>query len=199
MGIVDRPSLVLDLIEDLTQREIEVVPSSEGAALSLIYPYGVLEFWRRTNASLSVPPYGPTLAVLRDYIATRSIKRPLFVSHENLEHPRWTWLGQELLETSIPRLTYWPRAFDDGGERLPYWWNYVDWPELPRRIKEYPRYGRLYSLERLMSPLSSDSSRDPRAVLAAAHLPFGRKGAVRALSSWVDIESEATPHRWSTS
>ena len=188
MGTVERPSLVLDIIEDLTQRRIEVVSRAEDAALSLIYPYGVLDSWRRSNDSRSVPPYGPTLEVLRDYIVTRSITRPLFISHENLEHPRWAWLGQELRETSIPRLTYWPRDLDEGGERLPYWWNYVDWPELSRRRRDYPRYGRLYSLDRLMSPLPIDASRDEKAVLVAAHMPFPRGGAVRLLSSWIDVD-----------
>lgn len=88
MGTVERLSLVLDLIEDLAQRRLEVVSRAEDAALSLIYPYGVLESWRRANDSGSVPTHGPTLEVLRDYIATRSITRPLFISHENLEHPR---------------------------------------------------------------------------------------------------------------
>jgi hypothetical protein len=188
MRMLHQPSLLLDLIEDISGRSVEIVPTASRAAVSLVFPYGVLESWRRTNRTRSVPPFGRTLEVLQGYIASESISRPLLVSYENLESSRWAWLGQELRETATPRLTCWPKDFDPGGERLPYWWNYVDWPELTRRVTDYPRYGRLYSLERLMSPLTIDTERLPRAILVTAHMPFMRQGAVRALSTWVDID-----------
>lgn len=188
MDMLQHPSLVLDLIADITHREVKVVSEAAGAAISLVSPYGVLESWRRSNRSRSTPPYGRTLPVLRDYIAAESIARPLLISAENLESPRWAWLGQELRETSIPRLTYWPLDFDSEGERMPYWWNYVDWPELPRRVTEYPRYGRLYSLERLMSPLNLDLERQRKAVLITSHMSLMRQGAVRALSAWIEVD-----------
>ncbi len=188
MRLVGQPALVLDLIQDITNRAVEIVPTASDASISLVYPYEVLESWRQRSGTRGVPAYGPTLEVLQAYIAAESITRPVFISHENLEDPRWSWLGQELRETAIPRLTYWPPDFDPGGARLPYWYNYVDWPELNRRVTEYPRYGRLYSLERLMAPLPIDLERQRRAVLISAHMPFARQGVVRALSAWMDVD-----------
>jgi len=107
----------------------------------------------------------------------------LFVSHENLDAPQWWAWKRWILSTQHPRLTFWPHALDPLGFRFPYWWCYVRWPRL-KNTNSYDRYGRLYELETLLSPLRKPSSRvvrENRGVLLAQRLTFPRDGLMSTL------------------
>lgn len=148
-------------LEAVACRPIQLAANSTEADLTIVLPFDLAQPLRRHRGFLrtktpsfealvqSVWPHGPTL----------------FVSFENLQHPAWTVLGNLLAKSSSRRLTSYPRAIDPDGERFPYWWNFLDWPEYPRPAADYPRYGRHYSLERLMMPIPRE---DPGARLERA-------------------------------
>jgi hypothetical protein len=109
-------------------------------------------------------------------------KPTLFISHENLDRPYWWRIyGSLIIHSKLPRLTYWPKNIDPEGARFPYWFNYVEWPKYSRP-NFYSRFGMLYCLDVLMSPLKEDISRKNEVILIASHLDYPRASILQRLS-----------------
>jgi len=81
---------------------------------------------------------------------------------------------------------------DPGGFRFPYWWNFVDWPEVPREhLFINPRFGSSYDLDTLLSPLDLSASvpgRLDKAILLSRHMDFPRSSIVESIREVVPVE-----------
>lgn len=112
----------------------------------------------------------------------------MVMSFENLQHPAWVEFAPKLLHSRIPRTTFFPAEVDPGGARLPYWWNYLDWPQFPRIDASYQRYGRLYSLEKLLTPVVTDRSRFDKACWVGSYLNEPRSSLLRYAESTFGLD-----------
>jgi hypothetical protein len=154
------------------------VPDFKNADMILAYPYGSGSSIFKVKWFL-FQLIKKTFIIKDTTIGFRWIlgvgsKPTLFISHENLDRPYW-WhtYGSLLINSRLPRLTYWPQEIDASGARFPYWYNYVDWSDYPRS-NFYSRYGKLYSLDALIAPLKEDPIRKDEVILIASHLDFPR-------------------------
>lgn len=199
-----RRTPVLDSSGDLLLRCIgEVVGASvaqtrdRNANLTVIYPYqfpftstvtgSVLESLHRLASPESDPE--PLLRRLYGIPARSPI---LVVSHENLDRRPWQFFGNLIRRSRVPRLTSWPHEIDPEGFRFPYWWNYVDWPELQRACSSVrSNFGRLYKLADLMEPqvvTSVASDRENRAVWLTRHRDFPRESVRIELEKFLPVD-----------
>lgn len=136
-------------IEAVASRPVQLTANSTDADLTIVLPFDLAEPLRRRRGFLKTK--APSFEALVESVWSHGAT--LFVSFENLQHPAWAELGNLLSKSSLRRLTSYPRVIDPVGERFPYWWNFLNWPEYPRPEADYPRYGRHYSLARLMEPV----------------------------------------------
>lgn len=192
-------NLLLRCLALVTDSEIALSTSSQ-ADLVLIHPY---RFPLRSTLSGAVAesgarvlgrlPSGPsTGALFRRIYGIPEGKPTLAVSFENLDRRPWQAFGNLIRQAGIPRLTFWPTDVDPDGFRFPYWWNYVDWQDVPRPgAGERSRFGALYSLEQLCSPMELGVEfrhRMKKAVWVTSHLDFPRDGVLRSLCRHIDVE-----------
>ena len=112
----------------------------------------------------------------------------LVMSFENLQHPAWAEFAPQLLNSQIPRTTFFPAGVDPTGARLPYWWNYLDWPQFPRPITSYQRYGRLYSLEKLLAPIPKSRRRLDKACWIGSYINEPRRSLLRHAESTFGLD-----------
>lgn len=121
--------------------------------------------------------------------------KALLVSFENLQHPAWVGLGKLMLNSRIPRLSFFPHSVDPHGARLPYWWNYLDWPQFPRPKATYERYGRLYSLEKLMQPIPKSRGRLNKACWIGSYISEPRSSLLRHTETTYGLDIFGTAGR----
>ena len=165
-------NLVAALIGKVVSKPVIFTDKPGDADVTLLYPYAIKRsLLERTLSSPSKKMFGQ---LLREEAEN---SRVIVVVPENLYHPNWTRLRTALLRSDVPRVTHLPEKFDSRGVRLPYWWNYVSWPELPRPEASYSRYGRMYSLDKLLEPLKRESGAKNRAIWITSSL-FGMREAV---------------------
>jgi len=182
-----RNELILRIIESMSKSSVRIVSDYKQADFILAYPYGSGSSlfklkWFIFQIIRKILNIQDCTNGLRWILGVGS-KPTLFISHENLDRPYWwNFYGSLLINSKIPRLTYWPKSIDQIGSRFPYWYNYVDWPDYPRPNFYYSRYGRMYSLEDLMSPLKNDPMRKDEAILIASHLDYPRASILEKLS-----------------
>lgn len=101
--------------------------------------------------------------------------RTIFVTGENLQHPGLSGIGDLIRRTTLPRLTSWPNELDPVGQRFPYWFSHIDWPELRgAEQREYRRFGELLDLDVLSRPLDPQGSRTDAVALMVGHTKFPR-------------------------
>jgi hypothetical protein len=191
--------LLLRCIAAVSGSEVRLCTPSR-ADLTIMYPYafplsstlGGATLESGVRAALRNPSPEALVGLLRRVYRVRRGSRLLAVSHENLDRRPWQVFGNLIRESSIPRLTFWPAEIDPGGFRFPYWWNYVDWPEIPREEAHlWTRFGRLYNLDSLCSDraLPEDFGvRKPRAVWLTRHLDFPRSGILNELRTRLDVD-----------
>lgn len=195
-GEFDMVPFLRALTETASGRPVELVRRRSSADLRIIT--------ERTLARWVVS-LGPTfshvgrvpLSLLPPELLNRFLKlqgfgsRTIFVTAENLQHPAWVGIGDLLRRSSLPRLTCWPKDIDPEGERLPYWYSHVDWPEL-RELgpRSYPRFGQLLDLNRLMKPLSIDESRLDAIAVMVSHVKFPRDSVIDRIAKKYEL---ATP------
>lgn len=188
--------LLLTCIEGITGSQV-VPTSARNADLTIIYPYR-WPFSSTTGGTLTDSAgklsrlfKDPEFTLRRLFGIPRG-QRVLAVSHENLDRSPWQFFGNLIRTANVPRLTFWPGEIDPGGFRFPYWWNYVDWPEMPRpAVRAVSRIGRHYSLDELLSPqvLSSHfEHRSNRAIWLTRHLDFPRKGILSTLEKFIPVD-----------
>lgn len=192
-GVDSKNDLLLRIIEKVSGCQICVVNDVREAEIVLAYPY-VVGSWGFRFKWL-VAHFLRKLGLVKDY--SRLFRKMLgvgdkpviFVSHENLDKPYW-WnlLGRFLVESNIPRLTFWPHEIDPHGARFPYWYNYVDWPEYPRE-EFYQRFGRLYKIDELLSPLSPQDGRKNAAVSISSHLDHPRQALLQFVRGKLLVEA----------
>jgi hypothetical protein len=184
--------LLLRIISRVSGSEVQVVDSIYQADLILAYPYESGRLFFRLKwifATLFKKKFGQAGAtILFKWLIGASNKPVIFVSHENLDRPYW-WktYGNFLISSDVPRLTFWPKNIDPFGARFPYWYNYINWDSYPRR-NFYTRYGKLYDLDKLMSPLHHDATRDSNAVMISSHLDFPRAALLKNIKTNIKVD-----------
>jgi hypothetical protein len=178
----------------VTGRQVRVVPRGDEADLTIAHivslrmrPSGAV--LRRASRRVSHPRRS-RYSLRRHLSLLGAAERVLIVSKENLQHYAWRQIGSQVLDSDIPRLTFFPRLFDPSGERFPYWWNFVDWPDYRNPGMAHATYGRLYNLSRLMSPLQrpSESERLERACAFLTRFEFPRQQIVEAIRRHLPVD-----------
>lgn len=184
---VVKDDLLLLIIQKITGKSASITPNINDADLVLVYPYvtSSLVFkikWLLSMLATSAHLIDSNKISFRWLLGIKN-KKVLFVSHENLNRPYW-WnkLGRFLINSDIPRLTFWPTEIDPIGARFPYWYNYVDWPMYPRG-NSYPRFGRFYKIEELCAPISPTPNRLEKAIAISSHLDHPRGALLKSLES----------------
>lgn len=196
-----------DLEHGLVLRSIATVSGSHvrlvgprDADLTLVYPYA-----RPFNSTLTGVLAESGLRAARKTLGRESSEawlrrvyrlprraRLLAVSHENLDRRPWQTFGNAIRDAGIPRLTFWPQEIDPSGFRLPYWWNYVDWPDIHRgEARKWSRFGSLYKIDDLCSGKKFGSSfhqRKRAAVWVTRHLEFPRQGILDTMRKYIDVD-----------
>lgn len=186
-----RETPVLDSAGDLLLRCVGEVANSvvtqtsaRDADLTIIHPYHFPFTSTAAGSALEsigrlAPIESNPDALLRRIYGIPAKSAILAVSQENLDRRPWQAFGNLIRKGSVPRLTFWPHEIDPGGFRFPYWWNYVDWPELPRSFSAVRNnFGRLYNLTELIEPQIVKSEldrRQNRAVWLTRHRDFPRE------------------------
>jgi hypothetical protein len=192
-------SVVLRLLEIASGTRVELV-QTKAADLVLIQPYRYP--FKSTAAGTTFESMAKRIPVYKDKDGAERILRKLYkipsgarilaISHENLDRRPWQAFGNLLLQTEIPRLTFWPQDIDPKGFRFPYWWNYVDWPEIPRLgAAERTRFGSLYDIETLCATQDMSDDSHPRyekAVWLTRHLDFPRGSILAMIKKYMDVD-----------
>jgi hypothetical protein len=175
----DAPMVLMDFLQAVTGRQVESIEGSGEADLLLLSALDLRDLLEeRANHSAVIG----SPAELDDFAkSVANGGRLLVVSFENLQHAAWARFGSLLMQSKVPRLTFFPSEIDPTGERFPYWWNYLDWPDLARRRAVYRRYGRLYSLARLMEPIRHTEGRLERACWVGSNDDAQPRKFLRAL------------------
>lgn len=179
--------LLLLIIQKITGKNVKLTNEMREADLVLAYPYVTSSILFKLKWILSTLARNLRLVEV-DSINFRWLlgiknKKVLFISHENLDRPYWwNMIGRFLINSDLPRLTFWPTEIDPRGARFPYWYNYIDWPSYPRRDC-YSRFGRLYTLAELCSPLSTTPNRLDRAIAVTSHLEHPRSALLQSLQT----------------
>ncbi len=191
-------SFLLQILRLVAGTHVEIV-SIRDADLALVYPYRYPfnstvtgAFFETVAKRLpNVRNHGPE-TLLRKMYRIPTHTRMLAVSHENLDRRPWQVFGNLLMQTEIPRLTFWPQDLDPKGFRLPYWWNYVDWPEITQsRTVKNTRFGAFYDLDVLCE--SQDltknlTSRSNKAVWLTSHLEFPRGAILKMIRKNMEVD-----------
>jgi hypothetical protein len=191
-GIDCKNDLLLRIIERVSGRPVHVVSLIKEADFVLVYPYiaGSLQFRIKWLVSIFLRKVikFKDLSRLFRWMINVADKPILFVSHENLDRPYW-WrmLGDFLVSSNIPRLTFWPHQIDPIGARFPYWYNYLDWDDYPRD-NFYTRFGRLYTARELMSTLKSEGNRKDAVVVISSHLDYPRHALLNDVKRKMQVD-----------
>lgn len=192
-------SFVFRAVQLALEDDVNLV-SGNPSHITLVYPYsrlfrsavagtiGTTSLRRLSYSTLEID-YENWLRRLHGIPRQQSV---LVVSHENLDRSPWTAFGEVLRSTDLPRLTHWPQSIDPRGFRVPYWWNYLDWPEIPRpHGASESRFGKWYEPHTLLSPLAFDEhgrGRLNKAVWVTNHLSYPRSSIRDRLESQVEID-----------
>ena len=155
-----KPLILINFIEAVTRKRVRLDSSYEEADLLLLSGADLRDAVDERKGLVSGGDE-PTLE--RVAFEMSGGGKVLIVSFENHQHPYWEDFGDQLMRSNLPRLTFYPSEIDSRGERFPYWWNYLDWPDFPRPRANYKRYGRLYDLDKLMQPVPVVTDRRERA------------------------------------
>jgi len=184
--------LLLQILQKVSGRKVAIKKNRHEAELIVVYPYvsGQLLFrlrWVIAAVLKKCFKVGDCTKLFRWLLGVSNVP-VLFVSHENLDRPFW-WkmFGNFLVQSDIPRLTFWPKQIDPRGCRFPYWYNYVMWDDYPR-ISHYPRFGRFYKISELMEPLKCTPNRKDSTVLISSHLDHPRGALVKAFQMQRDMD-----------
>jgi hypothetical protein len=191
-GVDSKNDLLILILEKMSGLKVELVLDKKNADLIIVYPYVVGSFnykikWLVIFLLRRFFDIRGRANVLRWLLGVGD-KATIFVSHENLDRPYW-WnlIGQFLIQSEIPRLTFWPKEIDPLGARFPYWYNYVDWPQYPRS-NFYKRFGRLYKLSELMTSLPDSVDRKNRVISISSHLDHPRKSLLQYVKKYFDVD-----------
>lgn len=189
--------LIVRLLGQVVQTEVSVVRDGQ-ADLTLVFPYyrfvqspvvgEILDLAaRKIHADSEFITW-----IVRRLFGVSNDPRILLVVPENLDHSPWDTLGSLLRHTSIPRATHWPKQLDPIGIRVPYWWNYVDWPSVPHRMSATSsRYGRWYPPEILFGEIGSlpgFNKRRQRAIWLTSHLSFPKSRIVELIEQFMPVD-----------
>ena len=181
----DGTLIVLDFISKALARPYRVSSSSLPADLTII---SVLDLKREFLKKRWTARFTPPANMERMARALSQSEKFLVVAFENLQHPAWADFGRLLIDSKVKRLTFFPEEVDSNGARLPYWWNYLDFPDFPRPEATYGRYGRLYSLEKLMTPIPRISNRLSRACWIGSYVAEPRASFLRVADSQFGLD-----------
>ena len=186
------------VVEQLVGRPVVRTRIPAEADLNIVNVFdirdGLREFSRsrrRRFGSRMRSPIERSALELETVLTAFNLSRPTIIQvAENLDRAEWKDVGELIRASSLPRTTFWPQEMDPAGVRLPYWWNYVRWPELHRPNARYARYGTLYELDVLLSPLDLGSlhSRRDSAVLVTSNMEFPRAELVYAVEQYVPVK-----------
>lgn len=169
--------------------EVQAVQDFSDADLIIVTPFiqWSRRFWfyLRLAKLLRVSKAEQFLFVLKKVFGSQ--KKFLFVSFENLQHPYWGVLGDIVYNSSVPRITSLPKRFDPNGVRMPYWYNYVRFSSVEFGAFTYHRFGKLFEIDDLMSPLKISFNLD-HGCLLARNFNGLRKQVYKAYQADVQID-----------
>lgn len=154
------PLILVEFLQKLTGKTVILGPNLESPDLVLL---SALDLRTAAERRARSGPFRKSWSIDRVAREISDSARLLVVSFENLHHPWWAKFGSALLASTLPRTSFFSPLVDPLGARFPYWWNYLDWPDFKRPDAIYRRYGRLYSLERMLEPIPKSRSRINRA------------------------------------
>jgi len=208
VGNIDKPptalntqgSVLLRSLEYVADDKIDVTHERARADLTIVYPYQ--QFSRSTLKGAGFESILRKVKKSPLDIADESVFRRLYripakgriliASPENLDRRPWQFFGNLVSRTRFPRLTFWPTNIDPDGFRFPYWWNYVNWPELSHIGKPpVPRTGTAYELGQLCASRKLDNGqrlRADKAVWITNHLDHPRIGILRSIRKFVEVD-----------
>jgi len=180
------PLILVDFLRSVTGREVILDQAFDNPDLLLMSALDLREAYSKEARK----PFSPKNLSLSQFSRTLGDpKSTLIVSFENFQHPWWTDFARLLMTSDLPRTSFFPFELDPGGARFPYWWNYLDWADFPRPGAVYKRYGRLYSLDRLMSPVPKATNRLDKACWIGSGLPAEpRKSFLNFTESQVGLD-----------
>lgn len=192
-------NLLLAVVESVVGRAVVLTHSPSESDLTVLNVFDLRDMLLRSRRSRGTRSLwskpdrqrSGSEGALDEILAQEGLRgRTIVQAFENLDRPQWAEVGNLLRKSYVPRTTFWPSELDGNGTRVPYWWNYVRWPELPRPRAQYQRFGCLYELDALLRPLDRDAVmlKPNRAVLVAANLEFPRDAFVREVSRHVAID-----------
>jgi hypothetical protein len=187
-----KSNLIFLILKKASQRNVEVVKKIKDADLIVVYPYLSGSWAFRAKCALAtfakkIFQVNDCTSLLRWMLGVGRTPM-LFISHENLDRPFWWKLyGNFLINSKVPRLTFWPKIIDPRGCRFPYWYNYLSWKEYPRD-DNYARFGRYYSATELLTPLVIKANRKDAVVVISSHLDHPRDAMIKKLATQQKIE-----------
>jgi len=191
-------NLLYGIVEALVGKRVVRTNNINEADLNILNVFdlqdGIRESGRRRGRRRGLrwnSPIEQGASNLESVLAGMGVSQPTIIQvAENLDRPEWKQIGALIRASDVPRATFWPREIDPQGVRLPYWWNYVRWPELPRPRAQYQRYGSLYELDALLAPLDPGllHSKHNKAVLVSANMEFPRAALVREVERFIPVE-----------
>lgn len=188
-------NILLKFLEKVLARPVEIVNSHENSDLSFVYLFPIrdeLERCKNRGWSDFVVGRGGGCTVERILRRLPVAENALIVATENLDYFPWAETGHLIRQSHIPRVSFYPEEIDPAGARVPYWWNYLDWPQYPRPNVSYARFGRLYSLDRLMSPIKhelTERGRKNRAVYISSHRAGIRDSILRMVEKSTPVDT----------
>lgn len=178
--------IVLDFLELVSGSSLQLVQLTDEAEIAFISNIDIAPKSYRRQIRRTSKPEVNFERIVREMTSANTT---VIVSFENLQHPAWVRFGDLLGRSRIPRMTHLPQSVDKQGVRLPYWWNHLDWPDFPRPEADYQRFGRLYSLERLMQPVPRVRNRKKKAVWVGSYLNEPRASLLRHAESTFGLDT----------
>jgi hypothetical protein len=191
---VNSCNLVLSMIEHQIGRGVQISGTAAGSDMAMLTVFDIreaLQSPQKRRRWFGASSVASSEGVIRDALSLRGFEGPIFVRiAENLERPEWRKIGALVRDSDFARVSFWPQHIDAKGERLPYWWNYVRWPELSRPSADYRRYGRLYELDRLLAPIDGAvaNARPERAVFIGSNMEFPRPNFLAAIEKHIPVD-----------
>ena len=183
-------------VSSYSKKVIKSVDRAKDADLIVVSPFISWEkkFWVyiRLSKLLNIPLEDQFRFALEKLYGQN--KKFIFWSFENLLHADWSKLGDLVYGSNIPRVTSASRRFDHIGVRMPYWYNYVDFPFIDASKFPYERYGLRYNIEKLLSPIESNYEKQD-ACLVARNINGIRGQVYNTLSSRINIDLYSKNHK----
>jgi hypothetical protein len=183
-------SLIVNLIKDITKREIELVHPSDSDIL-FFGPYDLLSIKRRVLklARENFTTINKLFPNIDFYLLKRKIKPiRVFLSYENTIFPDFDY---DFSITSLLNIS------DDRHLRLPIWKEMIDWSHLgiTRKTNNFiKRFDNFYNIKELIKEQGNDFLKKKNICIFTSHMKEPRKSMINFFSEnfLVDVHGGST-------